>query len=85
MTADGRMVIITSGGDWCDASFIAMNIPEWVDLKEAYKDHRRWLKEVYWPSFDKRHTTTMKCIHFPEWLVKKHGASLARVEEFHES
>ena len=79
-----RLVIVTSGAGWCDASFMPMNIPESVDLKKAHKEHYDWLKNVYWASFNEKHTTTMVCIHFPEWLVKHHGASFAEVEEYHD-
>ena len=83
---EGRLVILTSGSDWTDAGYSHMMIPESVDLEAAEKACRKWYNEVYCaPSnWDDKRRPKIKCIHFPEWLEKYHGATFIEIEEYHE-
>lgn len=69
-----RQVIITSGDDWNNASFKAMNVPYRLDLEKALQEYRLWWKEKPKEDF----------LTFPQWLMKNYEAIDADVEIFEE-
>lgn len=71
-----RIVCITSGGDWADASFENLVVHQDLDLAKAKQDWRRWYAKYV------SGRTKSEYITFTEWLKRNHGATDAGIEEF---
>ena len=81
-----RVICITSGGDWADASVDHVKVPADCNLNTAYDGYRKWLEDVYWPQCHDR-PRKIKSLTFPEWLMQERGATgitSADMEYFHE-
>ncbi len=75
-----RTVIITSGGDWTDAGFDVLEVPDGMDLAAEARAHRDWYKQEYLPA----PVGTIKYLSFAQWLKAKRGATDSKIEVFAE-
>ena len=75
-----RDIAICGGGDWFDASVDMIRLPEHVDIEQANKEYRKWLKEVYWP----RGNQKIKFVTFVQWLRDEYDAEDSDIEEYFE-
>lgn len=74
-----RIVSIESGGDWNDASYDLLEIPNGTDLLKAKKEYDHWYKNEYLPEMK------IPFLGFSEWLIKNGGARVFKVEIFNET
>lgn len=77
-----KLVIVCSGGDWADASFKDLIIPEGMDLVAEQRLWRSWYETEYVPGLRAGKKPVYKS--FTEFLCEK-GARRAGTETFWES
>lgn len=88
---DTRPVLITGGGDWCDASADLLEIPIDVNLTAEHAAWRQWYDTEYHPAVKLRDAAPAhakppcpKYIHFLDWL-RNRGATDSNIETFEDS
>ena len=77
-----KRLAIIGGGDWYDASFDLLNLPDDVDLRTVEDEYKQWKKENWSPGNYIGHEG--KYINFPEWLRVFKGATDSDVIEYWE-
>lgn len=74
-----RIVLICDGGDWTDASFDDLMVPEDMDLEEEKKLWRSWYEGEYLPELHAERKPKFRSL--VDFLCEK-GAREANLEQF---
>jgi hypothetical protein len=70
-----RNVVICSGGDWNDAGFKVLEVPDQVDMNDAKAQYDLWRSTQDNKPRDPH-------VFFVDWLKQEKGCKDSQIEEF---